>query len=139
MSLDGVPGRELRSCVDQLAEVFTDIFKLSLLQAEVPTCFKKTTIIPVPKKAHAMCLNDYCPVALTSIFIKCFKRLVLAHINFSLVARLDLLQFAISLALHSSLEHLNIKDIYIRVLFIGYSSAFNTIIPTDRSQNSMTL
>eukprot|EP00061_Rhincodon_typus_P001583 g15196.t1 len=48
--LDGVSGRALRSCVDQLAEVFTDIFILSFLQAEVPTCFKKTTIFPVPKK-----------------------------------------------------------------------------------------
>eukprot|EP00061_Rhincodon_typus_P007196 g28636.t1 len=42
MGLDGVPGQALRSCVDQLAELFTDIFNLSLLQAKVPTCFKKT-------------------------------------------------------------------------------------------------
>eukprot|EP00061_Rhincodon_typus_P000820 g12846.t1 len=40
MGPDGVPGRAPRSCVDQLVEVFTDIFNLSLLQAEVPTCFK---------------------------------------------------------------------------------------------------
>eukprot|EP00061_Rhincodon_typus_P009821 g33615.t1 len=46
MGLDGVPGRALRPCEDQLVEVFTDIFNLSLLQAEVPTCFKKTTITP---------------------------------------------------------------------------------------------
>eukprot|EP00061_Rhincodon_typus_P007941 g30117.t1 len=76
--LDGVPGRALRSCADQLAEVFTNIFNLSLPQAEVPMCFKKTTIIPVHKKAHAMCLNDYRPVALTSIIMKCFERLVMA-------------------------------------------------------------
>eukprot|EP00061_Rhincodon_typus_P014524 g41591.t1 len=53
IGLDGVPGHALRSCMDQLAEVFTDIFNLSFLQAEVLTCFKKTVIIPVPKKAHA--------------------------------------------------------------------------------------
>eukprot|EP00061_Rhincodon_typus_P017756 g46600.t1 len=40
------PRRARRSCVDQLVEVFIDIFNLSLLQAEDPTCFKKTTIIP---------------------------------------------------------------------------------------------
>eukprot|EP00061_Rhincodon_typus_P016508 g44767.t1 len=57
--LDGVPSQAPRSCAHQLAEVFTNIFNLSLLQAEVPTCFRKTTIIPVPKKAHATCLNDY--------------------------------------------------------------------------------
>eukprot|EP00061_Rhincodon_typus_P017221 g45811.t1 len=73
-----VPGRALRSSVDQLAEVFTDIFNLSLLQAEVPTCFKKTTIIPVTKKAYAVYLYDYCPKALTAIIMKCFKRLIMA-------------------------------------------------------------
>eukprot|EP00061_Rhincodon_typus_P008828 g31785.t1 len=91
---ESVPSRALRSCADLLAEVFTDIFNLSLLQAEVPTYFKKTTIITVPKKPHATCLNDHRPVALTSISMKCFERLVMAHINFSLPPRLDTLQFA---------------------------------------------
>eukprot|EP00061_Rhincodon_typus_P005857 g25865.t1 len=91
---DGVPSRALRSCADQLAKVFTDIFNLPLLQAEVPNYFKKTTVIPIPKKAHTMCLNDYCPIALTSIVMKCFERLITAHINSSLPACLDPLQFA---------------------------------------------
>ncbi|KAK3518729.1 hypothetical protein QTP70_010081 [Hemibagrus guttatus] len=38
-----------RTCADQLAHVFTDIFNLLLAQATVPTCLKTTTIIPVPK------------------------------------------------------------------------------------------
>eukprot|EP00061_Rhincodon_typus_P012382 g38082.t1 len=53
--------------------VFADIFNLSFLSSEDPICFKKTTIILVPKKTHATCLNDYYPVALTSIIMKCFK------------------------------------------------------------------
>eukprot|EP00061_Rhincodon_typus_P013245 g39499.t1 len=103
--------------MDQLVEVFIDIFNLSLLQTKVPTCFKKTTIIPVPKKTHAVCYNAYCSIAPTSIIVKCFERLVMAYINFSLPTCLDPLQFvyrcnrstedAISLALHSSLEHLD--------------------------------
>eukprot|EP00061_Rhincodon_typus_P011872 g37217.t1 len=71
---DGVLSHALRSCADQLAEVFTDIFNLFLLQSEVPTCFKKNAIILVPKETHGTCLNDYCPVALTSIIMNCFKR-----------------------------------------------------------------
>eukprot|EP00061_Rhincodon_typus_P017907 g46837.t1 len=78
----------------ELAEVFTNIFNLSRQQAKVPICFEKTTIIPVPKKAHAMCLNDYRPVALTPIIMKSFKRLVVAHINYSLPANLNPLQFS---------------------------------------------
>ncbi len=38
---------------------------------------------------------------------------------------------AISQVLHSSLTHINSKDgNYVRLLFIDYSSAFNTIVPT---------
>eukprot|EP00061_Rhincodon_typus_P013788 g40379.t1 len=46
MGLDRFPRDAIRSCVDQLTEAFTDIFKISLLQAKVPNCFKKITIIP---------------------------------------------------------------------------------------------
>eukprot|EP00061_Rhincodon_typus_P012085 g37570.t1 len=73
---DGVYGRALRSCADQLAVEFTDVSSLSLLQAVVSTCFKKTTIILVFKKAHVVCLNDYCPVARTSVIVKCLERLI---------------------------------------------------------------
>eukprot|EP00061_Rhincodon_typus_P014927 g42315.t1 len=37
---------------------------------------------------------------------------------------------ATSLALHSSLEYMDNKDTYIRLLLIDCSSAFNTIIPS---------
>jgi hypothetical protein len=36
---DGLPGRVLRACADQLASVFTDIFNLSLSESVIPTCF----------------------------------------------------------------------------------------------------
>jgi len=64
---DCIPGRVLRECADQLVEVFTSIFKLSLYQSAVPTCFSQTTFVPVPKKTSITCLNDYHPVALTPI------------------------------------------------------------------------
>ncbi|KAI3375381.1 hypothetical protein L3Q82_021870, partial [Scortum barcoo] len=46
---DGIPGRVLRACAEQLAGVFTDIFNLSLAQTAVPACFKTTSIVPVPE------------------------------------------------------------------------------------------
>ena len=52
----GLPGRVLRACSDQLAGVFTDIFNMSLIESVIPTCFKKTTIVPVPKNTKAACL-----------------------------------------------------------------------------------
>ena len=137
---DGVPGRVLRACAGQLAEVLTDIFNLSLAQATVPTCFKTTSIVPVPKHSTAVSLNDFRPVALTPTIMKCFERLVLAHLKTCLPPTLDPFQFAyrknrstedaISTALHSALSHLDNNNSYVRMLFIDFSSAFNTVIPS---------
>ncbi|KAI4884329.1 hypothetical protein NFI96_003223, partial [Prochilodus magdalenae] len=136
---DNIPARVLRECADQLTDVFTDIFNISLSSATVPTCLKATTIIPVPKKSSVSCLNDYRPIALTPIIMKCFERLVLRHIKTLLPPSLDPLQFAyrpnrstddaISTTLHLALTHLDNRDTYVRMLFIDFSSAFNTIIP----------
>ena len=77
---DRLPGRVLLACADQLADVFTDIFKMSLIESVIPICFKQTAIVVVPKNTKATCLNDYRPVALTSVAMECFERLVMAHI-----------------------------------------------------------
>jgi hypothetical protein len=93
-SPDSVPSWVLRACPDQLDGVFTDIFNLSLSQSAVPTCFKMAAIVPVPKKAKVTELNDYRPVALTSVIMKCFERLAKDHITSPLPVTLDPLQFA---------------------------------------------
>ncbi|KAI4901197.1 hypothetical protein NFI96_026368, partial [Prochilodus magdalenae] len=135
---DSIPGRVLRGCADKLADVFTDIFNISLSTAVVPTCFKTTTIIPVPKKSTVSCLNHYHPVALTPIIMKCFERLVMRHIKGQLPPSLDPLQYAyrpnrsddaITTTLHLAPTHLDNKDTYVGVVFIDFSSAFSTIIP----------
>ncbi|KAI4903872.1 hypothetical protein NFI96_022133, partial [Prochilodus magdalenae] len=102
--------------------------------------FKTATIVPVPKHSTASTLNDFCPVALTPIISKCFERLVSSHVKSCLPAALDLHQFAyrrnrstedaISAALHTVLAHLDCQNSYVRMLFIDFSSAFNTVIPS---------
>src|SRR4029434_6228144 len=74
-------GRVLRDCAEELKDIFTDIFNTSLSQAAVPSHFKTSIIIPVPKKPAPSCFNDYRPVALTPIIMKCFERLVMSHIK----------------------------------------------------------
>ncbi len=112
-----------------------------LLPLWFPPHLKKSVIIPVPKNSKPSCLNDYRPVALTSTVMKVFERLLKKHICSSIPATLDPLQFAyrpnrstddaISQVLHSSLTHIDSKNgNYVRLLFIDYSSAFNTIVPT---------
>ena len=51
-------------------------------------------IVTVTKNAKVTELNDYCPVALTSVIMKCFERLVKDHITSTLPVTLDPLQFA---------------------------------------------
>ncbi|KAI3356722.1 hypothetical protein L3Q82_003400 [Scortum barcoo] len=94
---DGIPGRALKVCADQLADVFADIFNMSLLQSVVPTCFKETIIVPVPKKTKILSLNDDRPVALTSTIMKCFEQST---------------EDAIALTLHTALSHLDQRDTY---------------------------
>jgi hypothetical protein len=72
--------------------------------------------------------------------MKCFERLIMAHINTIIPEILDPLQFAycpnrstddsISTVLHAALSHLDKRNNYVRMLFIDYSSTFNTIVPT---------
>ncbi len=78
------------------------------------------------------------PVALTPIFSKCFEKLIRDYICFVLPASLDPLQFAYcsnrftddanAFTLHTALYHLENKTTYVRMLFVDYSSAFNTIV-----------
>ncbi|KAI3363873.1 hypothetical protein L3Q82_001467 [Scortum barcoo] len=95
---------------------------------------------PCPQENQNPLLNDYRPVALTSTIMKCFERLVKSFITSSIPDSLDPLQFAyrpnrstedaIVLTLHTALSHLDQRDTYVRMLFIDYSSAFNTIVPS---------
>ncbi|KAK2917255.1 hypothetical protein Q8A73_004001 [Channa argus] len=134
---DNIPGQALRACANELADVLNSIYNLSLSQCTVPSCFKTMTIVPLPKKSPPTCLNDYKSVALTPIIMKCFERVVLAHIQSSIPDTIDPLQYAyqpnrstsdaIAAAIHYSLSHLENKDSYLRILFIDYSSAFNVV------------
>lgn len=140
---DNIPG--LRNCTDQLSKVLADIFNSSLIQAAVPTCMKTATIIPVPKGSAVTGLNDYRPVALTSIITKCLERLIMAHIKATINVTKDLHQYAVGLSsslqyayqftedaicsvVHTTVTHLEPKDSYIRMLLVDFTSAFDNMI-----------
>ncbi|KAK3515674.1 hypothetical protein QTP70_026460 [Hemibagrus guttatus] len=113
------------------------------------TCFMSTTIVPLTKKNTVTCLNDYCPIALTPISMQCFERIVMSHIKRNIPTTLDPFQFAyqqnrstedaVNAAIHTTLTHLEGKDTYVKMLFINYSLAFNTVIPHRLSEKLLTL
>ncbi len=77
-------------------------------------------------------------MALTSVVIKSFDRLVLAYLKACTGPLLDPLQFAyranrsvddaVNMGLHFILQHLDRPGTYVRILFVDFSSTFNTII-----------
>jgi hypothetical protein len=94
------------------------------------------SIVPVPKKAKVTKLNYFHPVALTSVVMKFFERQVKDHITSTLHNTLDPVQFtycpnrSTDNAFAIALSHLYKTNSYVRMLFIGYSSAFNIIVPS---------
>ncbi|KAI3355866.1 hypothetical protein L3Q82_004418 [Scortum barcoo] len=121
---DGVSPSCLKVCADYLTPIFTQIFNRSLELCEVPSCFKRSTVIPIPKKPSITGLNDYRPVALTSVVMKSFERLVLAHLKDITGPLLDPLQFAyqanrsaddaVNMELHYILQHLDSPGTYVQ-------------------------
>lgn len=70
--LDGTGGQVLKNCAVQLADIFSFIFSMSLQLHKVPSLWKNSIIVPVPKYASPKSLNDFRPVALTSLVMKSF-------------------------------------------------------------------
>ena len=91
------------------------------------------------KKPKVKEMNDLRPVALTSIVMKCLERLVLIEIKKSFNTVQDPLQFAyrakrcvedaLVVFLDNVYKHIDTPRNYCRVLFVDFSSAFNTIQP----------
>ena len=113
---EGISPRLLNVCRDQLAAPLTSLYNWSLKARKVPLALKESIVIPVPKKKTISCLNDYRPVALTSIVMKAFETLVLQFIKRSLPPGMDKYQFAyrsnrstedaVAIGLHHVLQHL---------------------------------
>lgn len=74
MGPDGISGRVLKLCASQLSYVFSSLFTWSLKTCKIPAQWKSSLICPVPKTRSPSSLNDYRPVALTSIVMKCFEK-----------------------------------------------------------------
>ena len=136
---DNICGRIIKSCASQLCHVFSLLFSWSLNDCCVPELWKKSVVCPVPKKCKPASLNDYRPVALTSIIMKCFERIILKRITAQIQPYLDSNQFAYKpnrstddatlTLLHNTYTHLEKPASFVRILFIDFSSAFNTIQP----------
>ena len=100
---------------------------------------KTSCLVPVPKKVRPSSPKDYRPVALTSHLMKSLERLVLSLLRPLVSSSLDPLQFAyqlrlgvedsITFLLHCACAHLDRSESTVRIMFMDFSSAFNTVRP----------
>ncbi|XP_077985174.1 uncharacterized protein LOC144439815 [Glandiceps talaboti] len=136
---DNITGKLLKECCTQLAPIFSRLFQLSIDTHTVPHYWKKSCIIPIPKIPRPTKNNDFRPVALTSIPMKCLERILLKYLVSQTSLYQDPLQFAyrqhrstedaVLSILHTITQHLDASNTSVRVLFVDFSSAFNTISP----------
>ena len=136
---DGLPAFLLKKCPFELSVAWCPIFQKSLDRCTVPALWKRSIIIPVPKISCPSTDNDFRPIALTSVVMKCFEKLVVNLLKAEVSVDIDPLQFAyrqgrgtedaVTSVTHLISKHLEDTKAYARVLFIDFSSAFNTIQP----------
>ena len=136
---DGICSKLLKVCAPQLCQVFSALFTWSLKDGIVPGLWKTSMICPIPKNNSPSDLSDYRPIAITSVVMKCFEKIVLHHLLDLTKGMQDPFQFAykpnrsiedaILTLLHNTFLHTNNPKSYVRILFADFSSAFNTIKP----------
>ncbi|XP_029986201.1 microtubule-associated protein tau-like [Sphaeramia orbicularis] len=90
---DSSSGGLIKSCADELSPVFQIIFNQSLQTQHVPTPWKDAVVVPVPKSSRPKTLNDFRPVALTSVVLKVCEKLVQSVILKETEHELDPVQF----------------------------------------------
>ena len=136
---DGICGRTLRLCDEQLSGVFQRLFQTSIDTCIIPDIWKLSTVIPIHKKDNPKLPNDFRPIALTSLVMKTLEKIIKFFILAVTEYNLDPLQFAYRsgrgvddaklFILNTLYRHLEAPQTHARILFADFASAFNIIQP----------
>lgn len=100
----------------------------------MPHLWKQSTIVPFAKSEHPTSINDFRPIALTSLVMKSFEKLIKAELLKATEHLIDPLQFAyrskrgvqdatITL-LNYIYKHLESSSNHVRLMFVDFSAAF---------------
>jgi hypothetical protein len=141
---DDIGSSVIKLCKEPLAPVLCKIYQRSLDESYIPKIWKTSELIPAPKKNPPTCNNDYRPIALTSIMMKCLERVVKHHLTVQVKPHVDKLQFAYTANRCVEDATLSLTDFvlnhvdkanstsqkhFVKILYVDFSSAFNTIQP----------
>ena len=128
---DSISGKIIKTFSRELAPVYCDLYNKTQTNRQIPDSWKAATICPVPKRSRPSTLNDYRPIALTSVLMKCLE------LKEDSKRELDPFQFAyrqnrevedaVLTLIHKTHSHINNKGSYARILYVDFPSAFNTV------------
>lgn len=77
---DLIPAILLKNCHQSLAPIVTEFFRTSIDSGEIPDLWKKSFVIPVPKKGNSSDPNNYRPISLTCILSRTLERIIAEQI-----------------------------------------------------------
>ena len=77
---DEISGKILKTCANELCEIYQKLFQASLDQGQVPDDWKKANIVPLFKKGDRTKPENYRPVSLTSISCKLLEHIIHSNI-----------------------------------------------------------
>ena len=141
---DGIGSSIVKLCREPLAPVLCKIFQKSINETHIPKIWKTSELVPAPKKNPPTCNNDYRPIALTAIMMKCLEKIVKNMVTQQVKPHIDNFQFAYTvnrcvedatLSLtdfvlsHVDKASKSSKKNFVKILYVDFSSAFNTIQP----------
>jgi hypothetical protein len=78
---DGLTSIILKKCHPTLSSTVTEIFRLSLDSGVVPSLWKSSIIVPIPKSGDAHNPINYRPISLTCTTCKVFEKIVATEIT----------------------------------------------------------
>ena len=135
---DDIPNWVLKSSASLLAGPITSIFNPSIAQSRVPTLWKSTDVLPLPKKSNPKSVDsDLRPISLTPVLSKLLEGFVFRWVLNHIKSSIDHLQFgnikncstthALIHLIHNWLAELNNPGSIIRCCMIDFSKAFDRI------------
>ncbi|KAG1673584.1 Anoctamin-7 [Nymphon striatum] len=136
---DGLTSQTLKIFKHQLHNPVRFILNKCLCLGKIPQSWKKVKIIPIPKGGRKTIkeVADARPIGLTSSFLKLLEHYLKQFVNVLVSDQLDSNQFAykehrgtqdaIALLINQTQCFLDEKDTIVRILFLDFSSAFNTV------------
>ena len=77
---DGVPGRLLKICANELVDIYQLLFQSSIDQGIVPPDWKEANVVPLFKKGDKNKAENYRPISLTSLSCKLLEHVVHSNI-----------------------------------------------------------